>query len=836
MIRFFRNLRLDSISFWAGFVAATLLWLLLRFLRPALRKGWQHLKSWVQSARQGLLTNTDQRHRIDTLKHVQGLHLSALIFSLDEIIISPRLMAPPVIVEPDLPPPYEDSINTAIPFAPDWPELAAAYETNSLSVFDVLNGGSHIAIIGNPGYGKTTVLAYIASRVAQQDPEAGKYQAYIPVFLHAEELGLPMKEDVEVLDVIIKAVAARASALTLPRLSEMLKTSFGMGEVLLLLDGLDELTPNALVERVNYLEALLQAYPNIQIVTAASVHHIDGLPALGFATIPIAPWNRKDQTNFIQKWGENWSKYIIPERDVDFNDIIEPLLLNGWLLNLIPTTSPYDFTLKVWSAYAGDALGPTELDGMEAFIRRCCIDLPNARVALELIASESILNMETGFTESQAQDWLRKDRAVAVLPDSEEIVEEDSDSERESIKKSIIYRILPELIQRGMVYSLPNKKYYFIHPVIEGYLAGFTLSSPDLNNLYTQTSWTIRDIACNYLAGQDTASEEIRRMLSITDDPLKRDRLILGGWLRNTKRDLPERKMILQQLTNDLQDESLSMGLRARIMTALVVSGDPGVPTLLRHLLNAQNNNVRHLAVLGCGYLRDSKSVSDLMIKLKDLPNVAQVACMALVNIGTKPALEAVAKALLQGDERIRRAAAESFANHPAEGFPILKEGSTVDDLLTRRAVIYGLRRVKQPWAKQILEELQIEDAQWVVKDAAAQAVAELNAPDPSIPKSQPPLEDLPWLIGFASDRELGISSGISAREMLLKALNEGTDDEKLAALGQIRLRGETGIFPAVYHILYDDNPELRETAYHTIWHIATTGFEIPPPIKFGLG
>jgi HEAT repeat protein len=836
MIRFFRNLRLDSISFLAGFIAATLLWLLLRIMRPALRKGWQFLKTWVQSARQGLFANTEQRHRIDTLKYVQGLHLASPIFSLDEVLIKPRLMAPPSIVEPEEPPAYEDLITSTIPFMPDWPELSAVYETNSLDVFEVLSSGSNIAIIGNPGIGKTTTLAYIATRLALQDPEAGIFQNYIPVFLHAAEIELQPEEGNDLLGVIIEAVSARASALTLPRLSEMLKTSFNLGQVILLVDGLDELAADPLKKKVEFLGKLLGGYPNIRVVAAASGHHVDGLPGLGFTTLPVASWGRKIQAKFIQQWGNLWTKFITPGADVEPQNFIDPILLNGWLLNLDPACTPFDFTLKVWAAYSGDARGPTDIDAIEAYIRRLIVNLPKARTTVEVLASEVLVNIGDGFTEIQAQDWLSNIIAEDDLPESREIILDDTETGREAIKKSSIYRLLPELIQNGLLFTLPNKKYYFIHPIISGYLAGFALNQAGRNAVFTQPSWLLREIALTFQAHRKDMNVEIRRMLRTSDDPLRRDRLTLGHWLKYLPREIPERKLILQQLTSDLQDESLTLGLRVRVLSALASSGDPGVPTLFRHLLNSQHVNVRQLAVLGCGYLRDFQSVGNLIKKLGDFPGVGQAACMALVNIGTKPALEAVATVLIQGDERLRRAAAESFANHPSEGYPILREGSTVDDLLTRRAVIYGLRRVNQPWATQILEELQIEDAQWVVKDAAAQAVTQINNPDPAIPKPQPPLEDLPWLIAFASDLEVGISEGKPAREMLLKALSEGNEDEKLAAMGQVRLRGETGIFPAIYHILYSDIPELKEAAFYTIWHIASTGYEIPPPIQFGLG
>jgi hypothetical protein len=159
-----------------------------------------------------------------------------------------------------------------------------------------------------------------------------------------------------------------------------------------------------------------------------------------------------------------------------------------------------------------------------------------------------------------------------------------------------------------------------------------------------------------------------------------------------------------------------------------------------------------------------------------------------------------------------------------------------VDDLLVRRATIYGLKRIDEPWAMEILEETQIEDAQWVVKNAAQQVVEELNNPDPYIPQPLGPLEDIPWLIEFASNQGLGISAGDAAREMLMRAFSEGNEDEQLAALGQIQQRGETKVFPAIYHLIFGQHPEISEIAYNTLWHIASMGEEVPPPIQFGLG
>jgi HEAT repeat protein len=239
--------------------------------------------------------------------------------------------------------------------------------------------------------------------------------------------------------------------------------------------------------------------------------------------------------------------------------------------------------------------------------------------------------------------------------------------------------------------------------------------------------------------------------------------------------------------------------------------------------------------VLGCGLLGDGQSVPDLIKKLGDVTKVSQAACLALINIDTKAALEGVASALLRGNEQLRRAAAEAFSSHPMEGFPILKDGSSIDDLMTRRAVIYGLRKVDEPWAIEILENLQVEDPQWVIKDSASQALEDIRNLDPAIPSPQTALDDIPWLIEFAGERGVGISKGKSARDMLLRVVEEGSEELILAALGQIQKRGIIPSFPTLYTLYYGENENLREESFSTMWLISSMGFSIPPLSHVGI-
>jgi HEAT repeat protein len=259
--------------------------------------------------------------------------------------------------------------------------------------------------------------------------------------------------------------------------------------------------------------------------------------------------------------------------------------------------------------------------------------------------------------------------------------------------------------------------------------------------------------------------------------------------------------------------------------------------TLLRQLLTHRFDNYRLLAIMGCGLARDTKAIKDLIGMLGDpSPKVGQAALYALANIKTKECLDAIASILVSGTEEMRRTAAETLAFLPEEGHPALKEGSTVEDLLVRRAVVSGLQRVNQPWARQRLEKMEIEDGQWVVRSAATQALEEIRNPNPRIPLPLTPLTDTTWLIEFAAKLGVGVTRGRAAMNLVTQALKAENPLHRRYALYTLTRRGDQSSIPQIYQILYGDQGEEREAAYNTIWHLAAGGTELPSPIQFGLG
>ena len=179
--------------------------------------------------------------------------------------------------------------------------------------------------------------------------------------------------------------------------------------------------------------------------------------------------------------------------------------------------------------------------------------------------------------------------------------------------------------------------------------------------------------------------------------------------------------------------------------------------------------------------------------------------------------MDTVASALLHGDEILRRAAAEAMANHPGEGHKMLREGAEMkEDLNVRRAVAYGLGRVHEPWAEEMLNKLQTEDDQWVVRNSAQEVLEDRHKPDPHIPKRFPPPSESPWLIAFAGKKGEGISPDKPPTDLLLLALKSDDPEERLASLAYLRMMPVEGVFGALYQAMYGGEPELREAVFRT--------------------
>ena len=846
----FRIPPIDTFSFWLGIIIATVLWWILSLLRPA----FEHLRETARAKqaekkeKAKAMSGIEERYRQTVLLRVQGLHLAAPLFSLDEIIEAPSLMAPPPRVEPGFPLYSEDIVDATVPYLPGWPELAAIYKAPTLTLSQALSGDSDIVLVGQTGMGKTVALASLASNLARKSPEPGLPADTIPFFIHVADLDLPVNKE-DPLYALIDLIAQKSPLLDVPRIPNFVRQAFSEERALLLLDGTDEQTPEGLKGVIEFIRTIKHAYPKTRMVTTASTEYLDGLVSLNFIPFSLASWNADQRIRFLEKWSELWARYVANETWAQTGDHVDSLLLNNWLISESHNLSPLEWTLKVWAAYAGDTRGPRPLDLLETHLRR--ISPQNApREASEMLALQVCLGTQPVFDPHAAREWIKSFEPAEIQPVPEEEGADGRDGADgtdgtdhkkpgktdKTVTPSL--GIISKMAESGLLAHHRNNRMRFVHPIFCGYLAGKALTNQNAQPILDQPPWIGKYLAMQYLAAQGDAAPLANSLLSQIDRPLSRNLFAPARWLRDSSRQASWRASLLSKLAELIKQSGQPLGLRGQALAAFIQSGDPGCAVLFRQLLEESDPEILQLAALGSGALQDTKAIEMLEGVLRNAnPPVRRAALLALVNIGTTAAIDVVANALLHGDENLRRAAAEALTNQPREGHALIKEAANMkEDLMVRRASAYGLGRIKEPWAQEMLSNLQVLDDQWVVRNSAVEVIEEQQKPNPHIPKRLPPPSESPWLIAFAGKQGMGVSPDKPPTDVLLQALKSGDEDERLASLSYLRMLPSEGVFGALFQAMYADDPFLREGVFQTLSEMAARGMEVPDPVQFGVG
>lgn len=844
---------IDPYSFFVGFIAASIFWLLVSRARPL----WAELVAGIKEQREIAQTRksstVEENHRRITLRRAQGMHLAAPLFSLDEIILEPLLIAPPQVVQPGTPAKFEDVVSQTLPYMPMWPEIAAAYHAQTLTLTQALSGNANIVIMGQPGVGKTVALAHLASLAANRSAKLETLQNAVPFLYHVANLKLPLPDPKkDVLAPLIEAASENAPLMDLNRLPGFFEGAFKSGEALLLIDGFDEITAEYQQLVTDYFKAIMQAYPKTRIVTTGAPEYLDGLIPLGFAPLALMTWSQRENQKFIEHWGELWSQTVAMEAWAQTGpEQVDPLLLNTWLGTDNLNLSPLELTLKAWGAYAGDSLGPHVLEAIATHIRRIApANTPLA--ALETLAMQAMVNTQPIFDPRVARAWVKSFEVAEETPTGEateqaaagEETEEKAEDTKQLKGKKVekvstpTSGLLGKMAASGLLVVYPNNKMRFTHSVFAGFLAGRALMSFKADEtILNQADWSGKYLVMRYFAAHGDASKLVQSLMEFSRLPMHRPLFAAARWLRDAPRNAPWRGKLFGTLAAIMQSEGLPLNLRGQAMAAFVVSNDSSITTLFRQLAGTLSFELVHLAVLGAGAMRDAKAL-EVLERALQAPSTAvrRAACMALVSVGTNDALETVAHTLLSGEEDIRRAAAEALANDPHEGYAMLRDGVTIDDILLRRAAAYGLSRVNEEWAIELLKKIQIDDKEWVVRNAATEVLDSKTSAGSLAPHKLKAPSESPWLIEFAAKQGMGISPGVPATDILLLALKSDDAETRLAALPYLKYTPNEGVISQLYAAMYKDDHELREAAYNTLWELGASGVKLPDPSQYGFG
>lgn len=796
---------IDLVSFLLGLISIALLWWLIRTVQsnlPGLRGRLQHqLKIHWQQNLEGLSDYVRQA----SLRRALSNHLASKLFSLDEILISPRLIAPPdYLLDAPLQPDIQPVADQVIPYLPDWPEFSAPFPVQTLTAAQAMAQGANIAIVGEPGSGRSTTLSHLAITVARKEAPDDSLNQLVPVLVNALDLDFGSEANTDPIELMRHCIARMIPAMASAQLPRFTRELFENGKVLLLMDGLDDLPPQDLITACAYLRRLFQQYPRIRFAAAASPAYMGDLPVLGLFPMTVSAWDERDRLDFIQKWSSQWATHIAPK--VEKHTKVtqpDPLLLSAWLTAEPQLQTPLEWTLKAWQAFAGDAQGVSTPNTLQAYIQRNNHQQLSI-AALSDLAVRMFINGSVAIPHASIETVLVKHMPVSATAGA-----------------------IKPLLENGLLCESPSGTIRFSHIQIGGYLASLAYQEGQPLPLLQQPYSPLQRIALRYLAVHGKINPIVMQWLELRDMPLYKNLLMIGRWLSDCPADIPWRSPAMRKLIQIAQDENQPVHLRARCLAAVIASNDNAMAVVLKQLLESDSAITRRLAAIAVGACHQAKMTVHLIKRVDDPEiQVALAACLSLGSFNSRRALDTMVDLLDQGVEALKHAAAETLAQIP-EGGEVLRQAAVSDQLLIRRAAIAGLGQIRSEWSKNLLEKVAIEDAQWIIRNAAAEALAALNAPPMKTPRPLPAPDQSGWLIQYASRHGKGIIPGVPATEHLISALQFGVTQDRIQALRYLRTMPDDTVVSAVQAALDDPSEIVQEAAYDALRQITAMGYEI---------
>jgi len=237
----------------------------------------------------------------------------------------------------------------------------------------------------------------------------------------------------------------------------------------------------------------------------------------------------------------------------------------------------------------------------------------------------------------------------------------------------------------------------------------------------------------------------------------------------------------------------------------------------LRQLLQQTEPSLRQVALAAIAPLGAEITLEMAEKMFKDgMPQVRSSAVSALTWLHDPMVENPLLTTLVERDEPMNRAAALGLAlNGTPNAYEILREMAADEELHVRRAAVYGLMQLDQFWAIEILDSLEREDDQWLVKSAAGAALEIIVSRNKPEHWQVPRPGDSVWLIEWAASKERAVPGGEAALPVLLESLAEAEDPTiRIAAAITLGQLGRQRTIPNLQEALRDSQMAVREAAF----------------------
>lgn len=693
------------------------------------------------------------------LYRAQSEHLLSALCPLDEILIEPRLMGKPYpmpeeVAEEQIPLTY-----SLVPYTPDLPQLSSRLPAQTVSIIDAIASARHIAILAPGGHGKSVALAALASRFARNETHAGRSYTGFPFYLHATDLTI--NNDQDILETLAAALIAAYPTQELKFIRNLIVQKVEDQEAILIVDGLDDLDPSAFQVVAAYLSKFKKLKPSIPIITTLSPSNISILPETGFALMGLAFWKSGDYKEWLNKWNTVWSDRIDTTSEQSDSIIRPSELITEWLPEPLVHT-PLEWTLLVWGYFSHDLTGQSLPELMNSYLFR----VTEGQFNLEKWAQFARKMVESGRITLESR-WIQSTFDPKLKPVGQSDPVNSSTSSLPQSSTEYITR----LQNFGLLKNAGKGEYRFIHSFISGYLAGFSdFQISDYQPLHFP-QWELKSFAIGMNAVRTSNQEWLNKVIE-SDEPafyypceyaiLFNLQSITSEW----------KNEVLKQLNSIITRKDIAFSLRVRLLPIFWKGKPAQTIKYFQYLLTTSTQDIQRIALLGLAPYTKLQPVLDIIKPfLSDSDTSVKLTALIVFSTSTlASSLDLLMDTLISGSEVERFCAAECLAYRPDDGYSVLKETLQVEDLLIKRAGVFGLSQVREEWSEDLLRSTTILDGEWLVKNAAAQALEVITHPQLFLPSKQVPPSQSPWLIKFASKLGRGIPAGSFPMELLMQA------------------------------------------------------------------
>ena len=788
-------MRFDFGSFIIGAIVAFAISFVAYRRREELSVLWQKIRARFEAIKNQLTAGVELRYDKALLVYCDQLVLTNGQADFDAIYVPQQFD----------PPPARPSLNPIDPEA-----------LKPVSIAVALRSTQRLAVLGHSGTGRTVLLARLARvHLNKQAAEQFGTNNRLPILLHVAEVDWAKANDHDPLGVLLTAATAHVPSLIAPNVGNLMRGRLRNGTALLLLDGLDEVTPAERARITQWLAALLGKHPNNQIVIATGLAGYGALQNLGFAALKLSAWTYREVDRATQNWitvlgGGRQDRKVVTEGVRQMSDL---------------AASPIDFMLAMMDWRTRTRFPTSRIEVYDHWLERAVrpsgftedllsADKLSAALGQIAWASYQEQRLDIGFNEIE--------QAIASAlpaPTVEPASGKGAPTDANTIARAIADK-------SGLFIPFGQDSYAFAHRRLSAYLAAYHAvhSSLTLDEHWDQSEWA--EVFDFYAALADPAAN-VGRALSSPDDFSRSHLWTAARWTGFAAPDAPWRSRTMGELARTfLQPEQLTP-LRERAVDGLVITHDKGLAFLLKRGLAQTDTSVRALCLRGLGHLGREADLPIFNAALKDssveIRHAAVRAIAQMARTGSGPAMELLIRLLLELDEDGQRLVSELLADCGEEGHQILREAAGEDDIKVRRAATFGLALIGTDWARELLQKMEREESQWYVRQAALDALNRMTK-KALPPAEQPPLDLSPivieqqgWLVEWAAQQGIGIGVGRQSTNALMRALEQGQPNVRQAALQTLRYVGDLELHDKLRAMVNDPDKSVRDAAYLTL-------------------